>query len=237
MEYGFTHYILLRFYQPMVISLGGEEIVTEKDAYIIYPPYARQLYRPLSGGFTNDYVRFFADESFIKSYDLPLNEVLYSSNNSEPALCISMITWMLTDVMHDHGEEMAEQLKAALKSLQENMIIVSAKSFREHLRRKQFANLREQVRADPVGWTVEKMAQKVYLTRSHFYSTYKEQFGASPADDLMRFTMDRAKKLLKETPLQVYEIAEQCGYMNSNNFTRAFKKYTGVSPLKFRNGG
>lgn len=235
LECGMGAHILLRFYDPMILTIGNEEIITKKDAFIIYTSGTKQNYRSVSGGFTNDYVSFFADVSFFKKYALPLNEVFYSSNPSEPAGNISYITWMLTDVMVDHTATMIEQLDLALRSLQDNLVIVTAKGKREHLKRRQYINLREQVRADPVNWTVEKMAKKIYLTKSHFCITYKEQFGITPKDDLLGFTLDYAKKLLCETELPISEISEKCGYVSPNNFTRAFKNYTGITPLKYRN--
>ena len=233
-EHGMGAYLVLRFYDPMIITIDDEEIIAEKNAFIIYPPGAKQYYRPISGGFTNDYVSFIADRNFIKKYDLPLNEVFYLEKPNEVSDKIAFITWMLTDVMVDHTASLSEQLNLALQATQDNLMLLTAKSKRKHLMRKQFITLREQVKADPIGWTVDKMAKKIYLTRSHFCINYKEQFGITPSDDLLNFTMEYAKKLLDETELPIHEISEKCGYVNPNNFIRAFKNVTGTTPLKYR---
>lgn len=235
MKYGLQNYLLLRFYEPMVITIDGKEIITEKDAFIIYPPFVPQCYRSVSGCFTNDYVSFIADSNYIKKYNLPLNEVIYSNNPDDISEKICFLTWMLTDVLVDHTEQMREQLDITLKALQESLVLQTAKSKREHMMKKQFIALREEIKANPIGWTVEKMSDRIYLTRSHFSIQYKQQFGVSPRDDLLNFTMEYAKKLLDETNLPVSEISEKCGYVNSNNFIRAFKNATGITPLKYRN--
>jgi AraC-like DNA-binding protein len=43
-----------------------------------------------------------------------------------------------------------------------------------------------------------------------------------------------AKTLLRESDLSVHEIAFEFGYSGSNNFIRAFKKNTGVTPTVYR---
>lgn len=233
-EKGMGTYLILRFYEPMVIVTDNEEIITEKDAFIIYPPFAKQCYRAVNGGFTNDYVHFLADQDFIKKYELPLNEVFYSDNPQAFSKKIIFITWLLTDIMVDHTRRLDEQFDLALRELKDSIIRLTAKSRREQLMKRQFINLREQVRTNPVGWTVEKMAKKIYLTRSHFSINYKKQFGISPSDDILNFTIEFAKKLLDETDVPIHEIAEKCGYINPNNLTRAFKNVTNITPLQYR---
>ncbi len=234
LEYGIGRYLILRFYQPMIITLNDEEIITENDSFIIYTPGTKQSYRAVSGEFINDYVSFIADKNFIKKYNLPLNEVFYSENPNEFSNKIAFITWMLTDVLVDHTKSLKNQLESALETLQDNIVLLTAKSKRKHMMRRQFITLREQVKEKPIGWTVDKMAKKIYLTRSHFCINYKEQFGVTPSEDLLNFTINHAQKLLNETDLPIWEIAEKCGYVNANNFIRAFKNVTGTTPLKFR---
>ena len=45
----------------------------------------------------------------------------------------------------------------------------------------------------------------------------------------------RAIKLVKQKKLSINDIANQLGYENLANFSRCFKRWTGVSPRKFRN--
>ena len=43
-----------------------------------------------------------------------------------------------------------------------------------------------------------------------------------------------ALRLLESTTLSVQEIAEQLGYVNSSNFTRAFRQWTEMTPSEYR---
>lgn len=39
---------------------------------------------------------------------------------------------------------------------------------------------------------------------------------------------------LNTTDLSMQEIAEKCGFTDANYFTRTFKKFQGMTPLKYR---
>lgn len=47
--------------------------------------------------------------------------------------------------------------------------------------------------------------------------------------------LERAGELLENTTMNLSQIADSLGYADAANFTRAFKRWTGVSPSQFRN--
>ncbi len=228
-------WLLVHFRNPVRIKLGGEEIVTEPDACVIYPPHAPQDYSSLPGGFTNDYVKFIADEEDpVRENGLPVNEVFYVSPGYQTIERFDRITWALTDVLNDHSLYMAENFYAILKELISSRINRDPKARRDSLTLSRLGMIREQIKAEPYSWNVEKMAAAFYMTRSHFSVLYKRHFGITPGADLHNFTMSYAKKLLKETKLSVEDISQKCGYSSCENFIRSFKKYFGSTPLKYR---
>lgn len=233
--YSNPSYVLLHFYDPMRLVINGEEIITDNDACIIYTPDTLQEYSLYSGDFHNDYVWFrLEDKAYLEQFGLPLNKPFYCNNIGEISGHIAHITWALTDVLVDHSELLDRLFCNCLCLMRDNLIISTPKLNRDHMMRRQFGELRSKVSADPAGWTIEKMAKSVYLTRSHFSVHYRSQFGITPSEDLKRFVMNKAKELLSEGDLSIGEIAEKLGYSNSENFIRAFKKSEGITPLKYR---
>lgn len=232
---GFSQYLFVHFYNPVNIKIGAEFVKTKKNACIIYTPSFYQEYYAEETPFINDYIRFFPDDlSFVTNLGLPVNEVFYIRNNPRLKGIIMQITWMLTDVLVDHSNEMKAHLFDALNEVRKSMIIESPKTRRDAVVRKRLAELRRQVERQPYDWSVERMAQTFYFTRSRFTVIYRQQFGASPKEDLMRFTIEYAEKLLLQSDFTVTEIATKCGYTNPENFIRAFRNYRGVTPLCFR---
>lgn len=228
-------YLFLHFYNPVAIVINGQTFITENDACIIYTPGAPQNYYSLKGGFVNDYVKFtVTDNEYIKEKNLPLNEIFYISNKFGICEKISFITWALTDVLVDHKKEMEKALDEILDELNDNRVYPSPKSQRENALLMRLTELRNEIKENPAFWTVERMSQAFYLTRSHFSMLYHKQFGISPRDDLVYFRMSYAKQLLKTTDTDISEISEICGYKCCENFIRVFRNRFGITPLQYR---
>ncbi|MCR5540693.1 MAG: AraC family transcriptional regulator [Ruminococcus sp.] len=230
-------YMLVHFHDPVELLLNGNTIITEPNACVIFPPDKPVDYKSLSGGFTNDYVKFtYDDERLLENSGLPTNKVFYVEPSWKFIESISRITWWLTDVMIDHSREMADALQCAIDELSLNRVDISPKAKRDNLTVQRLRQIRSEVSSAPGEWSVERMAEAFYMTRSHFSVLYKKQFGVSPGEDLQRITMELAASLLKESRMSVEEIAKECGYSSSENFIRSFKKMFGTTPLKYRNG-
>jgi AraC-like DNA-binding protein len=50
----------------------------------------------------------------------------------------------------------------------------------------------------------------------------------------MRLRLQLARRQLTESNDAVGTIAQACGFYDQSHFTRAFKKYTGLTPLAYR---
>lgn len=64
---------------------------------------------------------------------------------------------------------------------------------------------------------------------------FKNHMEMSPSDYLTLLRMEKAKELLKETELRIWEISKAVGYDDDHVFMRRFKKYTGKTPAQYRN--
>ena len=82
--------------------------------------------------------------------------------------------------------------------------------------------------------TVSELAEDASLSVSYFQHIYKELFGVSVIQDIIRSRIERACYLLTVTPDSVAHIAEVCGYENVEHFNRQFKEITGFSPNQYR---
>ncbi|WNQ11212.1 response regulator transcription factor [Paenibacillus aurantius] len=80
------------------------------------------------------------------------------------------------------------------------------------------------------------LAEKVYLSRNYLSNIFRDATGETFNDYLTRVRMEKAKSLILERKLLVFEIAEKVGYKNVPYFTTLFKKHTGRSPSDFSKG-
>lgn len=84
------------------------------------------------------------------------------------------------------------------------------------------------------GISLEKTAEVLNITPEYLSMLFKREMGMNFSVFLKEFRISHAKRLLKATDMKIYEIAQECGYSNSNYFTKVFKEVTGISPAEYR---
>lgn len=80
---------------------------------------------------------------------------------------------------------------------------------------------------------VTSIAEKIGLGRNYFSTIFAEKTGVTPINYLMNYRITQAKKLL-ELGHSVTDVAFNCGFNSSANFSFQFKNITGISPIKYR---
>ncbi len=77
-------------------------------------------------------------------------------------------------------------------------------------------------------------ATKMHITTNYLNKICKEQMGTTAGEIIRKRVVIEAQRLLHYTQLNVNEIALRLGFENTSYFVTFFKKYTEVSPEKFR---
>jgi AraC family transcriptional regulator len=78
------------------------------------------------------------------------------------------------------------------------------------------------------------LAELVDLSLYHFARAFTQSFGVPPHRYHMARRIDRAKGLLEKPALSVTQISIQIGFGETSSFTRAFRKFTGLTPTEYR---
>ncbi len=100
---------------------------------------------------------------------------------------------------------------------------------------KQISKALQQLHNNPhVHWTIESLAEKIGMSRAAFAKRFKELVGYPMFEYLTKLRIQRAKELLRETRLPLYEVANRVGYDSDMAFTKTFKKHTGTTPTRYR---
>ena len=84
--------------------------------------------------------------------------------------------------------------------------------------------------------SLEEISECANMSKNYFCSLFKRLNGMSPWDYITVKRIELACSLLKSTEGSMIDIACECGFNNSANFNRAFRKVTGSSPRDYRNG-
>ena len=83
--------------------------------------------------------------------------------------------------------------------------------------------------------TLDELAKQVYLSRAYLSTIFKEETGVSISTYINKVRVDQAERLLRETGMSLVEIATYCCFEDQSYFSKVFRKYTGMSPKKYRN--
>lgn len=82
---------------------------------------------------------------------------------------------------------------------------------------------------------LQMLSERFYLSPSHISRTFKQQFGANLSDYVSRLRIEKAKVLLADPAIKISSIASSIGYQDEKYFSKAFKRFVGMSPKQFRN--
>ena len=77
--------------------------------------------------------------------------------------------------------------------------------------------------------SLTKVANGFFMNASYLSRVFKQEMGQTFVEYLTKARMELAIKLLLETDLLVYEVAEKTGIPDPNYFGKCFKRYTGMS--------
>jgi AraC-like DNA-binding protein len=79
-----------------------------------------------------------------------------------------------------------------------------------------------------------ELCGRIQLSREHFVRLFSERMGMPPMRYYSRLKIEAAQAMLSSTNMRVLEIADKLGFENQFNFTRAFKRVSGLAPTEYR---
>jgi AraC-like DNA-binding protein len=84
------------------------------------------------------------------------------------------------------------------------------------------------------GITVGQTAEYAGVERTHFTRHFHSRIGVTPIYYLQQLRIGKAKELLAVTEYSHAEIAQTVGYPDLFTFSKAFKRWTGLTPKQYR---
>jgi AraC family transcriptional regulator len=81
---------------------------------------------------------------------------------------------------------------------------------------------------------VMDLIRVVQFSPNRFDSVFKETFGSTPHQYVMRRRIERAQSLLLMSNDPLSRIAAECGFVNQSHLSNLFRKVVGETPGKWR---
>lgn len=84
-------------------------------------------------------------------------------------------------------------------------------------------------------FSVERLSKELGISRVHLYKKMISITGKSPIEFIRIIRLKRAAQLLRESQLQISEIAYQVGFNNPKSFSKYFKEEFDILPSQYQN--
>ncbi|MBK8023024.1 MAG: helix-turn-helix transcriptional regulator [Chloroflexi bacterium] len=81
--------------------------------------------------------------------------------------------------------------------------------------------------------TLDALARAIHVSVPHFERMFRAAYHRPPYQYVLERRIERAKSLLKDSTLSIYEVARLSGFANQSHFTRHFTRLVNVSPARF----
>lgn len=82
--------------------------------------------------------------------------------------------------------------------------------------------------------SIHFIGDNLYMSPTYLCYVFKKQSGQTLNAYITQVRMEKAKELLRDIRIKVYDISSLVGYTSSDHFTKIFKKHTGFSPSEYR---
>ena len=83
--------------------------------------------------------------------------------------------------------------------------------------------------------TLQEMAARYFVSPEHFSRVFKRKVGFNFSEYVNLLRLQKAESMLRQmNAASITEIAQSCGFNDSNYFSVQFKKFYGISPKRFQ---
>lgn len=136
-----------------------------------------------------------------------LTRILRQQNHEELCYLLQEVVESFMDSMFTHQDQGNPHIRKALRYISDN--------YTQKL-------------------TLQHVAGEVGISPNHFSALFRKTVGVSFRDYLSQIRVDGSKQLLLYTDYSLADIASAMGFPDQSNFSKVFKRITGISPGKYR---
>lgn len=232
---GSEEYILLHYWQPVLLRMSGETVLTKPHAFHVISPHTPQWFC-VKDSLVHDWMHITGEVApLMRQFSLEPDRLYYPKAAAE-----------ITALVHDLENEFTAQREYCGQAVEARLALLfitvsrsltgpskrvrvdaETEAALRQLRMKMMLSLEQ-------NWDVAKMAAEVSVSPSWFYPLYQSVFGVTPTRDLILCRVEKAREWLESSDISVSELAEKCGYANEYHFIRQFRTVTGTTPKQYR---
>ena len=220
---GLNNYLLVVTTSPALFRVNNVNIEYPAHTAVLYPPNHEIWYGAADETYSNHWMQISSDESFVVNF--PQQGIPFSV--SDPEYCrrlMQLLSWEESPLI------ISQLLRILFNKLHDDLTNTTICQHDHEL-----LALRREISSKPeLPWNVSDMANELHISPGYLQLIYKQKFDIACMDDVISFRLLKARDYLTYTQHSVAEIAELCGYNNTEHFCRQFRKNIGLSPGRYR---
>ena len=85
--------------------------------------------------------------------------------------------------------------------------------------------------------SLQSISESIYLSQTYLCAFFKKATGKTLNQYITEVRIEKAKEMLRDTGIKVYEIAYRVGFTDTNYFSTLFKKHVGITPSEYKERG
>jgi AraC-like DNA-binding protein len=255
----YDHQLVLFRYDDFVVEIDGTEYACPHESFIIIPPGQWHLTRALGRRPGERYWTHF-DWSYQGAFHRDTYQTFHPAKPVEKLYrhapsCVPQQVFHGTLRNPRRAFELQEQLSDRLndadvcrsmtaRALLLELLVLILCAELPHAR----ARAKGASRASKIRHALQQLAEMPHSETSsidwalssggfsyaHQARLFKKRYGITPLYYVNAVRVEHIKHMLRDTDRRVIDIAAHFGYRNAHYFNRVFKRYTGMTPLEYR---
>jgi AraC-like DNA-binding protein len=244
-----------------LILEGCQETIMERNRYLVHagdiiliPPGFKHVNRCASEeGMTYFTAHFNVDDPLFRQEMIKNSKILFPSETEENEKLRKVLDRWVEMVQQHRAYTTADrfQLQAALFELfgilaqivcqvdEQNESIPPtsvqyAKAIAEAIKAKFNPHTPIDEETPEKTFRIEDIVSSLGISPGYGLEVFRKVFGLSPRQYLSELKLNEAKVLIQQPDFSLKEISSLLGYSHLSHFSRQFKRWTGMSPLQYR---
>ncbi|MBP1753818.1 MAG: DNA-binding protein, AraC-type [Firmicutes bacterium] len=218
------------FNVPVRIEVNGELRDYAANTAVVYAPGQKCKILSSNHYYSEDWIRFECDEPYMTDAFLPFGIPFTITNPYNIKDLFRLIAYENIAGFQSREMSINQLMTVLLNKLHEFAVQQPISPLIQEL-----IKLHDDIYLNPgKKWTVPNMANEHNLSVGYLHTAYKEFYGISCMNDVINSRIQHAKQLLEYSSYSIKEMADICGYNNSEHFSRQFSKIVGVSLIEYR---
>lgn len=236
---GSGDWLMLFIKSPAIFYSENDAINVKENSFVIFSSDFPQHYKACDTEYIDDWLHFEPDENeieLIQKLEIPINTPVYIGDTNNVSQIISQMCFEFYSTNINRNEIAQLYFHIILYKLHEQMNCMNPNKVLNPSHYLQyFIWVRTNIYTNPNGhFEIDKIAEKISLSRSRFQHIYTEMFGVSFSQEILKSKIRYSCNLLTNQKLTLESIAEKCGYKSVSHFITSFKKEMKITPGEYR---